>query len=61
MPLIRARIKGMQDMFVPPAINRAVADAMPNAVWHGVEGGGHFIAVGEAAAILAITRDEIDG
>lgn len=53
--------QGMQDMFVPPAINRAVADAMPNAVWHGVEGGGHFIAVGEAAAILAIARDEIEG
>lgn len=53
--------QGLHDMFVPPAINRAVADAMPNVVWHGVEEGGHFITVGEAHAIFSIARDEIAG
>ena len=38
--------QGLDDQLVPDPINKAVADAMPGAVWHPVEGAGHFVAVG---------------
>jgi hypothetical protein len=36
-----------------------VADETPGAVWHQVEGAGHFVAVGEAADIFAIAAEEL--
>jgi pimeloyl-ACP methyl ester carboxylesterase len=49
----------MADNLVPPAINKTVADRMPGAVWHPVEGAGHFVAVGAADNVLAIAAEEL--
>jgi pimeloyl-ACP methyl ester carboxylesterase len=43
----------------PDPINKAVADAMPGAVWHPVEGAGHFVAVGAADEIFAVAAKEL--
>ena len=51
--------QGTDDRLVPAFINRRVADAMPGAVWHEVEGAGHFVAVGAADEILRIAADEL--
>lgn len=51
--------QGLDDALVPDPINKAVADAMPGTVWHPVEGGGHFIAVGSGDEILAIAAKEL--
>ncbi len=51
--------QGLDDTLVPDPINKAVADAMPGAVWHPVDGGGHFIAVGEGHQIFAIAAREL--
>ena len=40
--------QGMDDRLVPASINKQVADRMPGAVSHPVEGAGHFVAVGSA-------------
>ncbi|MFG1930912.1 alpha/beta fold hydrolase [Mycobacterium sp. NPDC048908] len=53
--------QGLDDRLVPDAINKAVADAMPGAVWHPVDGAGHFVAVGAADHIFAIAADELAG
>jgi pimeloyl-ACP methyl ester carboxylesterase len=51
--------QGDGDTLVTPYINRTIADRMPNAVWHGVDGGGHFIAVGAADEILAVAAGDL--
>ncbi len=51
--------QGLDDKLVPDPINKAVADAMPGAVWHPVEGAGHFVAVGSGDEILAIAAEEL--
>jgi pimeloyl-ACP methyl ester carboxylesterase len=51
--------QGMADTLMPPVINQTIADRMPGAVWHTVEGAGHFVAVGAADEILAIAADEL--
>jgi len=51
--------QGLDDKLVPDPINKAVADAMPGAVWHPVEGAGHFVAVGAGDDILAIAAGEL--
>jgi pimeloyl-ACP methyl ester carboxylesterase len=51
--------QGLSDTLVPDPINKAVADAMPGSVWHPVDGGGHFIAVGEGDDIFAIAAEEL--
>jgi pimeloyl-ACP methyl ester carboxylesterase len=51
--------QGMDDKLVPDPINKAVADAMPGAVWHPVDGAGHFVAVGAADDIFAVTAEEL--
>jgi pimeloyl-ACP methyl ester carboxylesterase len=51
--------QGLDDRFVPDPINKAVADAMPGAVWHPVACAGHFIPVGSGDDILAIAADEL--
>ncbi len=51
--------QGLDDEFVPPSINRQVADRMPGAVWHPVEGAGHFVAVGAADEVFAIAAREM--
>jgi pimeloyl-ACP methyl ester carboxylesterase len=53
--------QGTDDRLVPDPINKAVAEAMPGSVWHPVEGGGHFIAVGAADEIFAIAAEELGG
>jgi pimeloyl-ACP methyl ester carboxylesterase len=51
--------QGTDDRLVPAAINKTVADRMPGAVWHSVEGAGHFVAVGSADALFAIAAEEL--
>lgn len=51
--------QGLDDRLVPDPINKAVADAMPGAVWHPVEGAGHFVAVGAGNEIFAIAAKEL--
>jgi pimeloyl-ACP methyl ester carboxylesterase len=53
--------QGTDDLLVPAAINKQVADRMPGAVWHSVEGAGHFVAVGSGDDVLAIAADELGG
>ena len=51
--------QGTDDRLVPEVINREVAERMPGAVWHGVEGGGHFIAMGCVEEILRTAKGEL--
>ncbi|MBX9773364.1 MAG: alpha/beta hydrolase [Xanthobacteraceae bacterium] len=51
--------QGMADNLVPPPINKQIADHMPGAVWHPVEGAGHFVAVGSADEIFAVAAEEL--
>jgi pimeloyl-ACP methyl ester carboxylesterase len=53
--------QGSADRFVPPVINRLVAERMPGAVWHEVPGAGHFVALGSADEWLQIAAREIGG
>jgi hypothetical protein len=40
-------------------IERRVADRMPGAVWHSVEGAGHFVAVGSGDELFGIAAEEL--
>jgi len=51
--------QGLDDRLVPDAINKQVADRMPGAVWHPVEGAGHFVAVGSADDVFGIAAEEL--
>ncbi len=51
--------QGSEDRFVPPVINRLVAERMPGAVWHEVPGAGHLVALGSADHWLQIAAREI--
>ncbi len=51
--------QGLDDLLVPYPINKAVTDAMPGAVWHPVEGAGHFVAVGAGDEIFAVAAKEL--
>lgn len=51
--------QGTDDRLVPAAINETVADRMPGAVWHSVEGAGHFVAVGSADQVFGIAAEEL--
>lgn len=51
--------QGLDDRLVPDPINKAVADAMLGAVWHPVEGAGHFVAIGHASEIISIAAAEL--
>jgi pimeloyl-ACP methyl ester carboxylesterase len=51
--------QGDDDRLVAEYVNATIADRMPNAVWHGVGGGGHFIAVGAADEILAVAAGDL--
>ena len=51
--------QGTDDHLVPEPINRTLAERMPGTVWHEVPGAGHFVALGEADAILAIAAAEL--
>ena len=51
--------QGLDDRLVPDPINKAVADAMPGAVWHPVEGAGHFVAIGCGEEIFGIAAKEL--
>jgi pimeloyl-ACP methyl ester carboxylesterase len=51
--------QGTDDRLVPAGINKTVADRMPGAVWHPVEGAGHFVAVGSADELLAVAAEEL--
>ncbi|MCK8646058.1 alpha/beta fold hydrolase [Mycobacterium colombiense] len=53
--------QGLDDRLVPDPINKAVAEAMPGAVWHPVAGAGHFVAVGSGDEIFAIAAEELGG
>lgn len=51
--------QGLADTLVEPFINQTIAERMPGAVWHPVVGAGHFVAVAEADAILALAAREL--
>lgn len=51
--------QGLDDPLVAPVINKMVADRMPGAIWHPVEGAGHFVAVGSADEVFAIAAEEL--
>jgi pimeloyl-ACP methyl ester carboxylesterase len=51
--------QGTDDRLVAASINKTVADRMPGAVWHSVEGAGHFVAVGAADEVFAIAAKEL--
>ena len=51
--------QGLDDKLVPDPINKAVADAMPGAVWHPVDGAGHFVAIGAGDEIFAFAAKEL--
>jgi pimeloyl-ACP methyl ester carboxylesterase len=51
--------QGMDDRLVCPPINKEVADKMPGAVWHPIEGAGHFVAVGSADEVFGIAAEEL--
>lgn len=51
--------QGLDDDLVADSINRTVAERMPGAVWHPVEGAGHFVAIGSADEILGIAAEEL--
>ncbi|BDY26519.1 alpha/beta fold hydrolase [Mycolicibacterium mageritense] len=51
--------QGLDDRLVPDPINKAVAEAMPGAIWHPVDGAGHFVAIGGADEILEITAKDL--
>lgn len=51
--------QGTDDHLVAASINRTVADRMPGAVWHQVEGAGHFVAVGAADEIFEIAARDL--
>lgn len=53
--------QGTDDRLVAASINKTVADRMPGAVWHPVEGAGHFVAVGSADEIFAVAAAELAG
>jgi len=50
--------QGTDDRLVPAVINKKVVERTPGAVWHEVEGGGHFIALGCAGEWLKIAAEE---
>jgi len=51
--------QGTDDRLVPAGINKTVADRMPGAVWHPVQGAGHFVAVGSADELFAVAAEEL--
>ena len=51
--------QGTDDRLVAASINRTVADRMPGAVWHQVEGAGHFVAVGAGDDVFAVAAAEL--
>jgi pimeloyl-ACP methyl ester carboxylesterase len=51
--------QGLDDALVPHPINQAVAERMHGAVWHPVDGAGHFVAIGAAEEILAVAAAEL--
>jgi pimeloyl-ACP methyl ester carboxylesterase len=44
---------------VPAVINKTVADRMPGAVWHAVEGAGHFVAISSADKLFEVAAGEL--
>lgn len=51
--------QGLDDRMVPDQINKTVADRMPGAIWHPVEGAGHFVAIGCADEILGVAATDL--
>ncbi|MBA7465634.1 hypothetical protein ES707_00804 [subsurface metagenome] len=51
--------QGSEDRLVASFINKSVADRMPGAIWHPVEGAGHFVAIGAGDEIFAIATREM--
>ncbi|MBW4551104.1 MAG: hypothetical protein KME35_08340 [Aphanocapsa sp. GSE-SYN-MK-11-07L] len=53
--------QGMDDRLVPASMSKTVADRMPGAVWHPVEGAGHFVAIGLGDELFGIELNQIQG
>ncbi len=51
--------QGSDDRLVPAVINHLVAARMPGAVWHEVEGAGHFVALGSVDDWLGLAAADL--
>lgn len=51
--------QGTDDRLVAAPINKIVAERMPGAKWHPVEGAGHFVAIGSGEDWLGIAATEL--
>jgi len=51
--------QGTDDHLVPCPVNEEVAERMPGAVWHPVEGEDHLVAVPEGDRIFAVAAQEL--
>lgn len=51
--------QGTEDRLVPPVINKTVADRMPGAVWHEVEGAGHFVPLARSVDWLGLAAADL--
>lgn len=51
--------QGTDDRLVAPFVNSTVAERMPGAVWHPVEGAGHFVAIGAGEELFGIAAREL--
>jgi len=51
--------QGDADTLVPEVINKTVVERTPGAIWHPVDGGGHFIALSHAGEILALAANDL--
>jgi pimeloyl-ACP methyl ester carboxylesterase len=51
--------QGLDDRLLPAPINKTVADRTPGAVWHPVEGAGHFVAAGSGDDVFGIAAEEL--
>lgn len=52
--------QGLEDRLVPSFINQTVAERMPDAVWHGVAGAGHFLPIGSADELFSVIAEEMN-
>jgi pimeloyl-ACP methyl ester carboxylesterase len=53
--------QGSADTFVPEVVNKPLGEQMPEALWHEVADGGHFIAISHADEILAVAAQDLAG
>jgi pimeloyl-ACP methyl ester carboxylesterase len=51
--------QGTADTLVPYAVNKPVAEALPQCIWHEVPDAGHFVAISHARPILEHAAEDL--